>query len=224
MEWFYAKNNQQLGPVTFEVISGMLQRGELQPGDLVWHDGMANWIPASATPELAPIVAGIGSSIGYYNPVAAAAAGFGQEPPYAGFWLRFVAYVIDCILLAVVNFVIEMIFRLQGSLLFTPGRGPQYLFLQFFSFKYLLETCAGWLYYAFMESSQLQGTLGKLALGLVVTDMNGQRITFGRATGRYFGMILSSLTIFIGYMMAGWTEKKQALHDILASCLVIRRR
>jgi len=78
-----------------------------------------------------------------------------------------------------------------------------------------------WLYYALMESSNKQATLGKLALGIIVTDMDGKRLTFGRATGRYFGKILSSLILNIGFLMAAFTEKKQALHDLIASCVVV---
>lgn len=81
----------------------------------------------------------------------------------------------------------------------------------------------GWLYFALMESSGQQGTIGKMALGIKVTDMNGNRIGFGRATGRYFGKIISSLTLTIGYIMAGFTQQKQALHDIIAGCLVINK-
>jgi uncharacterized RDD family membrane protein YckC len=80
-----------------------------------------------------------------------------------------------------------------------------------------------WLYYAIMESSSKQGTLGKMALGLQVTDMQGSRISFGRATGRYFAKIISGAIFMIGYIMAGFTQQKQALHDILAGCLVVKR-
>jgi uncharacterized RDD family membrane protein YckC len=80
-----------------------------------------------------------------------------------------------------------------------------------------------WLYYAIFESSSWQATLGKKALGLEVTDLAGNRISFGRATGRFFAKIISTLILFIGYIMAGFTEKKQALHDILAGTLVIRK-
>jgi uncharacterized RDD family membrane protein YckC len=85
----------------------------------------------------------------------------------------------------------------------------------------LLIVIGQWLYYALMESSGRQATLGKLALGIVVTDLNGNKITFGRATGRYFGKILSGMIFAIGYIMAGFTERKQALHDIMAGCLVV---
>jgi len=81
-----------------------------------------------------------------------------------------------------------------------------------------------WLYHALMESSEWQATLGKKALGLVVTDMAGQRVSFGRSTGRHFGKIITNMVpAFIGYIMAGFTEKKQALHDMMAGCLVLRR-
>ncbi len=80
-----------------------------------------------------------------------------------------------------------------------------------------------WLYFALMESSKFQGTIGKIVLGIIVTDIDGNRISFARATGRYFGKILSGLILFIGYIMAGFTEKKQALHDMMAGTLVWKK-
>lgn len=82
---------------------------------------------------------------------------------------------------------------------------------------------AGWIYYALMESSGWQATLGKKVLGLKVTDLAGNRISFARASGRFFGKILSGMLLLVGFMMAGFTERKQALHDILAGCLVLRQ-
>jgi uncharacterized RDD family membrane protein YckC len=73
-----------------------------------------------------------------------------------------------------------------------------------------------------MESSGSQATVGKMMCGLRVTDTQGQRISFGRATGRYFAKILSALTLFIGYLMVGWTRQKRGLHDFIAGTLVIR--
>jgi uncharacterized RDD family membrane protein YckC len=79
-----------------------------------------------------------------------------------------------------------------------------------------------WLYYSLMESSSRQATLGKMAVGIKVTDMNGQRISFLNATGRYFGKIISGAVFMIGYIMIIFTEKKQGLHDIMAGTLVVR--
>lgn len=80
-----------------------------------------------------------------------------------------------------------------------------------------------WLYFAIMESSPLKATLGKLALGIRVTDIRGNKISFMKAKGRYFGKIISGFIFSIGYLMAGFTEKKQALHDIMAGCIVVRK-
>ena len=80
-----------------------------------------------------------------------------------------------------------------------------------------------WLYHTMMESSRHQATLGKMALGIIVTDLNGARISFARANARFFGKWISGMIMNIGYLMAAFTEKKQALHDILAGCLVIRK-
>jgi uncharacterized RDD family membrane protein YckC len=73
-----------------------------------------------------------------------------------------------------------------------------------------------------MESSAKQATVGKMALGIIVTDLEGRRLGFGRATGRYFAKILSALILGIGFLMAAFTERKQGLHDMVASTLVVK--
>lgn len=88
---------------------------------------------------------------------------------------------------------------------------------------WLVTIVIAWLYFALMESSKLQATIGKMVVGAMVTDLEGNRISFGRATGRYFGKILSGIILLIGYIMAGFTEKKQALHDMLAGTLVWKK-
>jgi uncharacterized RDD family membrane protein YckC len=79
------------------------------------------------------------------------------------------------------------------------------------------------LYYSFMESSKYQGTLGKMALGLIVTDANGAKLDFTKALIRNLGKIVSWFVMGIGFIMAGFTEKKQALHDMIASTLVVKK-
>jgi len=148
---------------------------------------------------------------------------------YAGFWLRFVAFIIDTIILNVAFTFLSVPFMAATGLrevaLGHPPQSPQELiaFFATFSKLILLSVAFSWLYYALLESSPWQATLGKKALGLEVTDLDGRRISFPRATGRYLGKIVSSFILMIGYIMAGFTERKQALHDMMAGCLVIRK-
>lgn len=81
-----------------------------------------------------------------------------------------------------------------------------------------------WLYYAVMESSNMQGTFGKMAMGLKVTDLNGKKLRFGKATARYFLKWLSTGMLFVGYLFPFFTEKRQALHDLLSGCLVVEKK
>jgi len=136
---------------------------------------------------------------------------------YAGFWLRVWAYLIDSAVLGLLPVLIAVIIT---PLFFTGVWGLAFVGIWIFILPIVLTE--GWLYYALMESSSYQATLGKRALNLRVTGMSGERITFGTASARYFGRILSHLFLGIGFIMAGFTEKKQALHDMIASCLVIR--
>ena len=80
-----------------------------------------------------------------------------------------------------------------------------------------------WLYHALMESSEWQATVGKRILELVVTDMAGRRVSFWRATGRHFAKIVSNMIYPFGHILAGFTAQKQALHDMIAGCLILRR-
>ncbi len=151
---------------------------------------------------------------------------------YAGFWRRFVASLLDGLILGVVFTIISFIFG-AGMFGMMNGRtdynSPEAVAVMtralsgLFMFI-LVEVALSWLYFAFLESSKNQGTLGKMALGLRVTDLDGRRLSFGRATGRYFAKILSSLTLMIGYIMAGFTQKKQALHDFVAGTLVLSKQ
>jgi uncharacterized RDD family membrane protein YckC len=153
---------------------------------------------------------------------------------YAGFWLRVLAYLIDAIILGIFAIPIvigaAMAMGLGGILARIPRdgdpfvNGPPPIFLLFIWFCVLLGVGGTWLYNALLESSEWQGSAGKKALGLIVTDMAGRRVTFARASGRHFGKIVTSfIPLGIGYALAGFTEKRQALHDMLASCLVLRK-
>jgi uncharacterized RDD family membrane protein YckC len=123
---------------------------------------------------------------------------------YSGFWERVAATLIE----SVVLFIPSIILAIAISPIFGLIIG---------------NVIVQWLYFSLMESSVHQATLGKIVLGIKVTDMHGKRIGFGRATGRHFATILSTLILCIGYLMVIWTEKKQALHDIIANTLVVQK-
>ncbi len=144
---------------------------------------------------------------------------------YAGFWLRLVAFIIDWILLGIAGAIIFFpLFRIHANTFATTNLWELYTSpSKPFVAIQLLNSMMNWIYYAALESSSWQATLGKKILGLKVTDLAGNRISFARASGRFFGMILSSMILGIGFLMAGFTARKQALHDILAGCLVLRQ-
>lgn len=137
---------------------------------------------------------------------------------YAGFWLRFLAWLIDYTVFIIVTSAVWMLFDLP----IPPDARGQYVFRLFF-FSNPLGLIIGWLYFAFMESGDKQGTLGKMIVKIKVTDLNGNKISFGRASGRFWAKLISGLILGIGYFMAGFTAKKQAQHDLMAKCLVLKR-
>jgi uncharacterized RDD family membrane protein YckC len=128
-----------------------------------------------------------------------------QPIEYAGFWLRFVAFLLDFLILAAIDIALTLI--TFGGYIFAFG----------------LPMLISWLYYAVMESSPKQATIGKMAVGIAVTDLVNHRITFARATGRHFASYISTIILFIGFIMVAFTEKKQGLHDMLADTLVVKR-
>jgi uncharacterized RDD family membrane protein YckC len=143
--------------------------------------------------------------------------------PYGGFWLRVVAYIIDTIILNVAFSALASVMGMGMMLPWAIDPDMAMAFGMSSILGYIVIMQVGtWLYYALLEASSLQGSLGKKALGMVVTDHDGQRIGFGRATGRYFAKILSGLILLIGFFMIGWTRRKQGLHDMLAGTLVYK--
>jgi uncharacterized RDD family membrane protein YckC len=157
-----------------------------------------------------------------------------ESTEYAGFWIRFIAYIIDSFIIGFLEFIIVLpLLGLFGVKVFELSTlrdlekaDPDLLVpviasaITGLSLTVLLIT---WFYYALLQSGARQATVGKMALGLKVTDVNGDRLTFARASLRYFSKILSGLFMMIGYIMAGFTPKKQALHDYIANTYVVRK-
>jgi len=147
---------------------------------------------------------------------------------YAGFWHRFGAIFIDGIILSIAGYVLKLIFKDPAGItdmdFFNNGfdfRG--YIIHYYTSTAGILNVIMGWLYFALLESGAGQATIGKRALGIKVTDVNGNRISFGRATGRYFAKIISNMTLLIGYLMVFWDRRHQALHDKIAETMVVMK-
>ncbi|MBS1951529.1 MAG: RDD family protein [Bacteroidetes bacterium] len=154
---------------------------------------------------------------------------------YAGFWLRFVAVIIDGILIAIVRSL--LVLPILGVMGIGLAHDVQHLdtedpssvlpivgtIIAFAGISMLISTVIWVLYYTLMESSKYQATVGKLALGLIVTDESGNKLDFAKALIRNLCKIISSMIMCIGYIMAGFTEKKQGLHDIIAKTLVVKK-
>lgn len=137
---------------------------------------------------------------------------------YAGFFSRFVAMIVDWIIV----YTVVLMILLGAERWWKIPWGPPSSVVQPGNLADLGGAIIGWLYFALQESSVAQATLGKKMMGIKVIDLDGQRISFGRATGRHFAKIVSGIICGIGYLMQPFTEKRQALHDSLASCLVVK--
>lgn len=218
------------GPLTFAQVREMAANGQLQGEHLVWAEGMATWVKANTLPDL--IGGGAASEMNPAPPTAAGPIGgyaTGGPVEYAGFWLRFVALFLDGLITAAIFYGILMVFILpamimggvqQGGGSGQPGAAEVIAGL-LSCVGQLVGVVAVWLYFAKQESGPKQATIGKRACGIIVTDLNGNRINFGQATGRYFAKVISGFILMIGYIMAAFTERKQALHDKMASTLVV---
>ena len=153
--------------------------------------------------------------------------------PYAGFWKRFGAFIVDSIVLTIPTMLIYGLwfFISLRPLIAMDGQAPSPdmitpLILKLYGGMFVFQIISlviFWLYYAWMESSAYQATLGKMVFGIKVVGEQGQRISFWHATGRTLGKFVSGMTFYIGFLMAGANKHKQALHDIMATTFVVSK-
>ena len=195
-------DNIARGPLPRSFIAERVQRGLWPASVRIAAVGSREWVafdaPAPPTASPPPPAAHGGAPVQPVGRVELLPAG---AAIHAGFWRRSAAYLIDQVILFIPSVIVGIV-PILGLLAIVTGQ---------------------WLYFALMESSPAQATLGKQAMGIKATDNHGRRLGFGQASGRYFGGALSVLTAYIGYMLAGWTERKQALHDFVAgTCVVFR--
>ncbi|WP_420008887.1 RDD family protein [Xanthomonas sacchari] len=187
-------------------------------------------VPPPAPPQAVPVAwtAPAAAASPYAAPSAMLDSGTrvvgGGEVVQAGFWKRVAAYLIDAFLVGIVSNVIQFVVilgfmgvnRVGSEPNFTSAAGIIMLLMM-----YLVPLAISALYYGLFHASTKQATLGKMAVGIKVVRTDGSRITVARGIGRYFGFMLSGLTVGIGYLMAAFTERKQALHDMLCDTLVV---
>jgi uncharacterized RDD family membrane protein YckC len=129
---------------------------------------------------------------------------------YAGFWRRFAAAFIDGIILSIpIGIIVGIVIAMNSQALL--------------SLVNVLSLIIQIAYFAVMESSEAQATIGKRVMGIIVTDSQGGRISTMRALGRAAGKIVSGAICCIGYIMAAFTQRKQALHDMIADTVVVAR-
>lgn len=207
------------GPVSTEFARRQLASRAWDGQTEVCADDSDEWMPLRDLLQQASGNAAAAATM----PLAGGGAGHGTEPQaatdlptnseapflHAGFWRRVAAYLIDfCIIL--------LPLALVDVIVFAPFHPATRLKLDVFNLLLM------WPYWALFESSSWQATPGKRIMHLSVVDIQGARIGFLRATGRYFAKILSNLTLLIGYVLAALTSRKQALHDLVVSTCVVR--
>ncbi len=225
-QWHYAdRDRQQHGPVDDDALVRLFRSGAIGLDSLVWRPDLTQWqalagfadqlgLQDTATPYAPPTAEVLGEDV----------IVSGGEVVYAGFWKRVAAYFIDSVIAGLVAGVIGGIIgaTLGVAALGSGGAGAgstQFVIVQLIS--NLVGIVIGVAYFAGFHASASMATLGKMAVGIKVVRSNGERISFLRGVGRYFALFVSTLTLCIGFLMAGFTERKRALHDMLCDTLVV---
>jgi uncharacterized RDD family membrane protein YckC len=197
---------QQYGPMSWEEA-----KRNFPPDAQIWTDGMANWQSMSSLMYKNPTPRPMPSPV---NPPFVANESSADER-FASFGIRLAAYLIDLIIVWVVQFILTWMISTAMAGMFHSIGG--YLVI-----VYLVSIIIAWLYFAILESSEYQATIGKMVLKVRVVDRHFNRISFGNASGRFFGKLLSGLILGIGYLMVLWTPQRQALHDQIADTYIIK--
>jgi len=214
MNWHYSDGGKQVGPVDETELNRLVTLGTVRSDTLVWHEGLASWQPLG-------VVRGM-------HPAAAATAG----RHYGGFWIRFLARVIDSIILIVINAIVRLPLTLmfglgtlgmrglgeaRGDMIFGPAMAGV------LGLSTLIGIALGAAYEVYFLSAH-GATPGKMALGLRVIRPDGGPISPMLALGRHFALWISAIILMIGYIMAAFDPEKRALHDRICETRVIYSR
>jgi len=224
MKWFYASGGVQVGPIEEAELDRLVGQGVIRGDTLVWNEGLSGWQPLG-------VVRGWPNA-GTPTPVGSAQVAVLGHVHYGGFWIRFVARLIDGILLGIVNAIIRIpIFLMLGvSSSFGTGLGrvgggaiALPAIMGALGLSIVISLAIGVIYEVYFVSTR-GATLGKLALGLKIVRADGGPVSAGLALGRYFAQWLSGAILLIGYIMAGFDAEKRALHDHICQTRVIYSR
>lgn len=212
---FICVNEKNFGPYTLHQLASFYTKKQITLETLCWQQGFT--VPKKLSELFSPsmLMAATAQHSGSQPPISRFTGSFTLIPKqYAGFWIRFGAALIDAVICIVFNNILGKLSEgALGGMSQTKVGGIVMAAGLFFN----------WLYFSAMESSQKQGTLGKMALGLKVEDENRRRISFAHASHRTFAKLLSDITLGIGYLMTAFSDTKQALHDRIAKTYVVKK-
>ena len=247
MKWYYVENGQQAGPVEETELPQLLRAGTLRADTLVWREGMANWESFSkACPnELAATTAAVTAGAeavcaecgGIFDKIEMIQLGNAHicakckpvflqklaegvqintgELRYAGFWIRFAAKILDGIILGLPIFGVFMILGVAAA---SGGPSP---WLEFAGAFAQLAFYGLNILYSIFFVGRYGATPGKMVCKLRIVTAAGEKLTYGRATGRVFAELLSGLICNIGYLIAAFDKEKRALHDHICNTRVV---
>jgi len=238
MEWYYTQNNEQRGPVSEAELVALNRAGTVTEETLVWHEGWSDWrkfAQANLSAVLVPEGTAACVECGKIFPTSEMLQYEGSwvcgtckplffqkiregvpiagEMHYAGFWIRFAALFVDGIILNILNIPVRMAIGFTSS--------DRQVHWRIFFLSLTLSMAIGAAYDIFFVG-RFGATPGKMAFRLRIVRPDGGKISYARACGRYFGKLLSSFTLLIGYIMAAFDEQKRALHDRVCDTRVIR--
>ncbi|CAN5231533.1 hypothetical protein BH11PSE14_BH11PSE14_15840 [soil metagenome] len=220
--WYYVDaTGARVGPVAAQSVRDALEGHVASRSTMAWREGLADWRPVSELAEelgLAAEPPPIGASAASYARAVQPPGASGARVVPAGFVRRWAALFIDQLVLVIPVIVFAVVVALALGINLDKTQSDIDPTVIVF---YVLYFIAAPIYYAGLESSPWQATLGKRALGIKVTDLQGERLGFAHALGRWFAAALSYLTLYIGFLMAAVTERKRALHDYVAGTEVV---
>lgn len=244
MNWYYAKEGRQVGPLSEEDLQAQVAAGAVRADTLVWHEGMAEWRPygavtggAAGAPALQETCAQCGRAFASdemlrfgdrwvcasCKPVFVQGLKEGaiaqEQFSYGGFWIRFGAWLIDVMILSVIRFVLYLpiLIKMFGAL----NESPSIAMIGAQMLVNVIDFGVRSGYQTFFVG-KYAATPGKMVCGLKIVMPDGGRVSYARALARFFAKIISYLTMFIGFIMAAFDDEKRALHDRICETRVVR--